>query len=108
MNGNSIGICVGHSRDGDQGASSLGNITEWYYNWSVARHFADALEVFGLEAVVFNKYEGKSYNTAIKWLARELKEREIDLAVELHFNAATPAAQDLKFFIGTGLLKGSD
>tara|TARA_A100001037_G_scaffold36511_3_gene28279 strand:- start:8434 stop:9003 length:570 start_codon:yes stop_codon:yes gene_type:complete len=92
MNGNSIGICVGHSRDGDQGASSLGNITEWYYNWSVARHFADALEVFGLEAVVFNKYEGKSYNTAIKWLARELKEREIDLAVELHFNAATPAA----------------
>ena len=50
MNGNSIGICVGHSRDGDQGASSLGNITEWYYNWSVARHFADAPEVFGLEA----------------------------------------------------------
>ena len=57
---------MGHSRDGDQGASSLGNITEWYYNWRVAWHFADKLEKHGLKAVVFNKYEGKTYNTAIK------------------------------------------
>ncbi len=88
----SIGICVGHSRDGDQGASSVGKVTEWYYNWSVARHFRDKLEEYGLKSIIIDKYEGKTYTSAIKWLARELKTRDIDLAVELHFNAASPNA----------------
>jgi len=86
-----IGICVGHSRKGDQGAYTSGeySVSEWDFNRDLARRISSVLPV---ESKVYDDYELSTYSSAISRLAKRMKCDGIDVAVELHFNAASPSA----------------
>ena len=92
-----IALCVGHSRRGDKGAVSCGNVSEWEYNRTVAgftkTHLADA----GVESVIYSVYPRSSYGGAINWLSQKLRVDGIDAAVELHFNSAHPSAHGYEY-----------
>ncbi len=88
-----IAICVGHSRQGDRsGAVSIGGVSEWQYNRSVAKHMLDYLASNGVVARIYQDYPRKGYSAAMAWLGAKLREDRASAAIELHFNAATPAA----------------
>lgn len=92
-----VAICVGHSRSGDNGAVSTDGVSEWVYNNKVANHLKLSLQAQGISCFVLNKYEGGSYGSAMSWLVRELKSRKATVAIELHFNAATPKAHGYEY-----------
>jgi N-acetylmuramoyl-L-alanine amidase len=88
-----IAICVGHSRQGDRsGAVSIGGVSEWQYNRSVAKHMQTALQAIGIGSRIYQDYPRRGYNAAIDWLASQLRSDGATAAIELHFNAASPAA----------------
>jgi len=86
-------ICIGHSRmigprrDGGAFSTHLG-VNERTYNLRVAR------EMLALDPtlVVIDQYVGSGYRAAMAWLASEIRSRGCNLAVELHFNSASPSA----------------
>lgn len=92
-----IALCVGHSRrigsrrDGGAVAAD-GQTNEWSYNSRLGRELARRLSP-AHEVLVVMDYEGAGYTTAMRWLAGRLREEQVDLAVELHFNAANGAAR---------------
>jgi len=95
-----VALCVGHSRRQDSGQPEGGAVThdgkvnEWTYNIALARLIATELhDEHDIDAFIINDYGQRSYGQAMTWLAGELLELgNIKLAVELHFNAAEPAA----------------
>ena len=87
-----IAICVGHSRPGDRGAVSVADVSEHAYNARIAELLAVALDNRRVACQVINRYEGKSYGSAMTWLAAKVREIKADLAVELHFNASDTRA----------------
>ena len=95
-----VALCVGHSRRMPAGNTEGGAVThdgtttEWQYNTILARMIAAELyDTHGIQAFLINDYGPRSYGEAMAWLARELRDLgNIRLAVELHFNAATPEA----------------
>lgn len=102
-----IGICVGHSRKGDSGASSLSGASEWTYNQKVAEILRLELEKNNINSVVFTKYDGTGYTGAMTWLAAQLGLLKVDFAVELHFNSAdTGAARGFEFLYWRTSKKG--
>jgi len=86
-----IALCVGHSRKGDSGASSLTGASEWTYNQKVTEYLRMDLERRGINCVVFTHYDGTGYGGAMTWLAAQLELLKVDFAVELHFNCADNA-----------------
>jgi N-acetylmuramoyl-L-alanine amidase len=102
-----IGICVGHSRKGDSGASSLTGASEWTYNQKVAEILRLELEKNNINSVVFTKYDGTGYAGAMTWLCAQLGLLKVDFAVELHFNSAdTGAARGFEFLYWRTSKKG--
>ncbi len=87
-----MGVCVGHSRENDMGATSVEEIAEWTFNVRIASLIKRYLEKDGIKARVYDHYHGKTYTSSMKWLAKTLDVDGVTLAVELHFNAATPTA----------------
>ena len=51
-----VGICVGHSRKGDTGAVSCGQINEWTYNKKVAEYLKSDLQEFGISSFIVDDY----------------------------------------------------
>lgn len=88
-----VAICVGHSRSGDNGAESVDGTVEWAFNRPIADDIVALLKKRSIPAVAINHYEGVGYTAAMKWLAGNLKERDITLALELHFNSADSSAR---------------
>ena len=91
-----IGIFVGHSRQikgkRDGGAVSVDGTSEWQYNQELASILEDDLRDLGHKTFVWDHYEGGTYSTAMMWVAKQAKAWGADLAIELHFNAASPNA----------------
>jgi N-acetylmuramoyl-L-alanine amidase len=87
-----VALCVGHSRRGDSGAASVGNVSEWVYNSDIAKLTAARLEAAGIEARIIDSYPADSYGAAMTWLAGQLRAYKPAAMLELHFNAATPSA----------------
>ena len=94
-----IGLAVGHSRLGDQGAYSHGEyiVSEWDFNRDMVRRIAHVLSnthgwAIGGDYVIYDHYPARSYSGAINYLARKLKEDGVDAVIELQFNSATPSA----------------
>lgn len=83
-----VGICVGHSRKGDSGASSVSGASEWTYNQKITEYLRMDLEKRGINCVVFTHYDGQGYGGAMTWLTTQLELLKVDFAVELHFNCA--------------------
>ena len=60
-----VAICVGHSRIGDKGATSVGGVDEWSYNKKVADLLKNHLRHQGVQSVVFDDYPSESYSGAM-------------------------------------------
>lgn len=89
-----IALCVGHSRPGDSGAASTSGVSEHsFYSRFIVNEVAAELGSIGYEVIIIDVYEGSSYGRAMRWLAKELKRLDVDLAYEFHFNAASPKAR---------------
>tara|TARA_S200002703_G_scaffold28966_1_gene24772 strand:+ start:305 stop:859 length:555 start_codon:yes stop_codon:yes gene_type:complete len=84
-----IAICVGHSRPNDSGAASVTGVTEWDYNSQLADMIGKRLSV---SHKIYSTYKGTNYWSAMKWLAKTIRNDGAEAAIELHFNAATPKA----------------
>ena len=82
-----VAICVGHSRIGDKGATSVGGVDEWTYNKKVADLLKSHLRHQGVQSVVFDDYPSESYSGAMNWLAQSVEKEKCDIAIELHFNS---------------------
>lgn len=92
-----IGLCVGHSRKIgtriEGGAVAVdGKTNEWAYNRTLARHIAAHLKSHRVASLTVDHYEGAGYGSAQRWLASHLKAAGVTLALELHFNSASPTA----------------
>ena len=92
-----IAICVGHSRlvngRAEGGAVSIGNVSEWAYNFDLANLIAASLDDLGIDCVILAEYAGQGYGAAQRWLAGALRVIGATAAIELHFNSAEdPAA----------------
>lgn len=84
-----IALCVGHSRQGDCGALSVNGTSEYDYNTGLA----DLIEEHTQQEVrIYSSYEGNSYTSAMRRLAKRLRRDNAEAAIELHFNAASPSA----------------
>ena len=84
-----IALCVGHSRPNDSGASSVTGVTEWDYNSQLSKIIGDHLNT---SHKIYSTYKGASYWSAMKWLAKTIRNDGAKAAVELHSNAASPKA----------------
>ena len=84
-----IALCVGHSRPNDSGAASVTGVSEWDYNSELAEMIGSKLRQ---PYKIYSTYQGNSYVSAMRWLAKKLHDDRVDVAVELHFNSATPKA----------------
>ena len=91
-----VAICLGHSRkiNGriEGGAVSVAGVSEHKFNSELAPLILDHLSSFEIEAFIVSEYEGGGYTAAQKWLASYIKSRGATVAIELHFNSASPAA----------------
>lgn len=88
-----IGLAVGHSRKGDEGAMTAResgySISEFMFNSDLVRRVAKGLRV---DYVIYDDYKEPDYVGAMEYLADKLKEDEVDAVIEFHFNSATPTA----------------
>ena len=83
-----IGICIGHSREGDNGAIAADDVTsEWHFWHAIGYLIKKAIPACEHDVRVFESYAGRSYTEAMTDIARQLREMGADLAIELHFNA---------------------
>jgi len=93
-----VGICVGHSRSGDKGAVGLSGASEWHYNKTIAELLNSELKKRNIRSLVFSRYEGKGYGSAMAWIATQLNMFKVDFAVELHFNSSdNPVSNGYEF-----------
>jgi N-acetylmuramoyl-L-alanine amidase len=84
-----IGIAIGHSRYGDQGAWDINSVSEREFNNALIPLITAMLKV---PYVVYNDYKASSYVGAMNYVARKMKRDGITACVELHFNSASPKA----------------
>mgnify|MGYP003145228112 FL=1 len=89
-----IGLAVGHSRKGDEGAmtsrESGYSISEWQFNCDLVRRILPSLQV---DYVIYDDYVARSYVGGINYLSRKLTEDKVDAVIEFHFNSAGPKAE---------------
>jgi N-acetylmuramoyl-L-alanine amidase len=92
-----VAICIGHSRkiNGrlDGGAVAADGTSEWTYNSSLAPAIAATLASEGVASILVDDYDGGSYGASMRWLAGHLRSANATVAIELHFNSATPTAR---------------
>ena len=103
-----VGVCIGHSRSGDAGAVSVGDVSEWNYNVPVGEKVTALLQAAGVEVLFLTAYEGGSYGSAMSWVARELDAFGADCAIELHFNSASASARGFEHLYWHSSSKGKD
>ena len=92
-----IALAIGHSRSGDNGAVSVGGVSEHAFNTDIGERTKAILDRNGIESEVITEYIGGSYSVAMSWVAERIRDIKADLAVELHFNSASPSANGHEF-----------
>lgn len=92
-----IAICIGHSRkisgryDGGAYSDSL-KINERDFNLKVATELSGKLADKNIRNKIIDQYGGNGYGWAMADLAKQVKDIRASLAIELHFNSASPEA----------------
>jgi N-acetylmuramoyl-L-alanine amidase len=87
----------------------VADVSEHDFNVPLARLIAEALDEHGYAATVIDRYEGKSYGSAMTWLAAKIREIKAAMAIELHFNASdVRAASGHEWLYMTGSAGGRE
>ena len=92
-----IAICIGHSRkignryDGGAYSEHL-KINERDFNLKVATKLSAELTRKGIPSKIFDHYAGNGYGYAMTNMAEQVRKAQATIAVELHFNSASPSA----------------
>lgn len=92
-----IAICIGHSRkikgryDGGAYSPWL-KINERDFNLEVATELTKHLANNGIPSRVISDYKGGGYGYAMQDAADQVKAMKASIAIELHFNSASPSA----------------
>lgn len=89
-----VAICVGHSRENDSGALSVGGVNEWTFNREVAGILKCKLKKRGIHSVIVDHYAASSYTHAMKACAGEVEKHKADIALELHFNSFSSSSAE--------------
>lgn len=96
-----VGICVGYSRfingSPEGGSLSYTGVSEYEYNSEIAKLLKSKLSEFNINSKIYDKYEGSSYNESMTWLANQLNNDKVDIAIELHFNEYTSVANGFEY-----------
>jgi len=106
-----IAICIGHSRkikgryDGGAYSPWL-KINERDFNLEVASHLSKHLTQNGAPSLVISDYAGNGYGSAMVDAAKQVKEAHASLAIELHFNSASPSANGHEWLYWHSSAKG--
>lgn len=67
-------------------------VNEWLYNVRLGALLKKHLYDEGISSILYDEYEGSSYGSAMRWVARKMAEDKVTVAIELHFNSASPTA----------------
>jgi N-acetylmuramoyl-L-alanine amidase len=92
-----IAICIGHSRT-IKGRYDGGAYSPWLkmnerdFNLLVASQLSTHLSQNGIPSRIINHYAGAGYGSAMVDVSKQVKDARASLAIELHFNSATPTA----------------
>jgi len=106
-----IAICIGHSRkisgryDGGAYSEYL-KISERDFNLKVATKLSAELTRKGIPSKIFDHYAGNGYGYAMADIAEQVKKAQATLAIELHFNSATPSATGHEWLYWHSSVKG--
>lgn len=106
-----IAICIGHSRkingryDGGAFSDHLGK-NERGLNLEVAGIMSRILDRAGEDCTVISDYAGNGYSAAMRDVAGQVKAVHASLAIELHFNAASPSANGHEWLYWTSSAAG--
>jgi N-acetylmuramoyl-L-alanine amidase len=107
-----IAICIGHSRkisgryDGGAYSEYL-KINERDFNLKVAIKLSANLTRKGIPSQIFSNYAGDGYGTAMFNLSNQIRKAQATMAIELHFNSATPNANGHEWLYWFNSLNGA-
>ncbi len=86
-----LAIQVGHTKG--TGALGFGGVPEYDYNTKVMQEMKRLAPFYCIELLVTDRDPALSYSRAARKTAAKIKEFGAELCLELHFNAASPAAK---------------
>lgn len=96
-----IALCIGHNSI-NQGAKSLYlNESEWVYNKEIAECMDDVCDIY-------YRSNGGGYKNEIKRLANQVNQKDYDLVMEMHYNAAVPEASGCEALYFHSSIKGKE
>ena len=107
-----IAICIGHSRkigsryDGGAYSEHL-KINERDFNSKVAIKLSANLTRKGIPSKIFDEYAGNGYGYAMMNVADQVRKAQATLAIELHFNSASPTANGHEWLYWNSSLSGA-
>ena len=107
-----IAICVGHSRkiggryDGGAYSEYL-KTNERDFNLKVATKLSAYLTRKGIPSMIFDDYRGGGYGTAMRDVAGQVRKAQATIAIELHFNSASPSATGHEWLYWHNSLSGA-
>ena len=99
-----VSISSGHTAN--TGAQAHDGTDEWSHNERLRRLVVKELEQRGHVVKTHYRAINKSYYSAMKKLAAEIKIFRADVCLELHFNSASPKAHGYEFLYYRGSKKG--
>lgn len=105
----SIALCLGHGRPNDAGTRAHDKTVEETWNRSVILAVKKRIKQLapGLTVHSFLEYEGSSYGSAMRWLARKLDEiDDLIFGAEFHFNAYDGKAKGFEYLFWHKSFKG--
>ena len=107
-----IAICIGHSRkiggryDGGAYSEHL-KTNERDFNLKVATKLSANLTRKGIPSQIFSDYAGNGYGSAMVNAADQVRKAQATMAIELHFNSASPDANGHEWLYWFNSLNGA-
>lgn len=81
-----VAIVIGHTSRQKGACSPRGIPCEWDYNKKVAQYLEDIVDIY-----YYDKFS-RGYTSRVKKNAKKLNAKNYKLVIEMHYNAASPAA----------------
>ena len=85
-----VAIVIGHTKQSKGACSPFGVPCEWDFNSKVSSYLTDIADIY-----VYDNY-ASGYTSMVKRNASKINKGKYKLVIELHYNAASPAANGCK------------